>query len=403
MKIVGVETRLIKLPVPHDPLSGTAGLNGEATQLSDATTSEYQRVGGYRAAFPRQVHSLFVTVFADNGLLGIGECQAPVVPEAPQAIIQHLLAPMILGRDPLAHEVLWDDMYSSMRDRGHLTGFMLDAISAIDIALWDLCGKFLQLPTSQLLGGPFRTQIPVYVSGLAGNTLELRVARALDYSRQGFNAFKLILGRGVSSDVEEVAAIRDALGKDVQLMVDVQWGYDLPSAIKLGRALERYDVLWLETPTNPEDIGGHTDICAALDMAVASGESERTRYQFREWLERRALDIIQPDVGRAGGISECFKIASLAETFNVPCAFHCGVGLAPYLAATLQLAASIPRLLFVEYQPTMHALANTLLAQPIRCEAGFMTVPEGAGLGISWNAAAETLSAGTTHTGDFRN
>jgi L-alanine-DL-glutamate epimerase-like enolase superfamily enzyme len=400
VRIVQVETRIVKMPMPDDPLSGTAGLHGNTNPISNDVSAEYQRVSPFRTAFPRKVHTLFVMVVADNGMVGIGECQAPVVPEAPQAIIKHLLAPLLSGRDAMEREVLWDEMYSSMRDRGHLTGFMLDAISALDIALWDLAGKILRISVAQLAGGAFRSKIPVYVSGLAGKTRQERITRALDFVARGFRVIKLFLNDGLAADIDEVAAIRQAVGKDVQLMVDVQWRYDISSAIQFGRALERLGVVWLETPSNPEDIAGHAEICAALDMAVASGECERTRYQFRQWLERRALDIIQPDVGRAGGITECRKIAALAETFNVPCALHCGVGLSPYIAATLHLAASLPNLLFIEYQPTMHALANTLLEQPILCENGFMTLPEGPGLGITFQESLNIFGA-TARTGEF--
>ena len=178
--------------------------------------------------------------------------------------------------------------------------------------------------------------MPVYLSGVSGATLDERIDDARRCATRGFRAIKLFLGQSLAADVAEVAAMRDALGKDVALMVDVQWRYDVPDAIRLGRALERFDVTWLETPSNPEDIAGHAAICAALDLPIASGECERTSFQFHPWLERRALDIAQPDVGRAGGLTESRKIAALAETYNVPCALHLGVGLAPYIAASVQ-------------------------------------------------------------------
>ena len=388
MKITSVETRVLKIPMPGDPMSGTGGLHGTAAELSGLAQAEYQLVPPFRSAYPKRVHGLLVNLRTDSGLVGLGECQAPVAPEAPQAIIQHLLGPMLIGQDPLAREPLWERMYSSMRERGHTTGFMLDAISAVDIALWDLAGKAAGQPIHQLLGGAFRTQAPVYVSGLPGASREARVAAATEFVARGFKAIKLFLGHGLAEDVAEVEAVRAAVGGDVRLMVDVQWLYDVPGAIKLGRALERNDVYWLETPISPEDTAGHAELCATLDVAIALGECERTRFQFLPLLERRAVDIAQPDVGRAGGITESRKIAALAETFNVPCALHLGVGLAAYIAASVQLAASIPNLSYVEYQPAMLRLANSLLQEPLVCEAGYIRIPQGPGLGIAWNEEA---------------
>lgn len=388
MKILAIETRVIKIPQPGDPTAGTAGLHGTAAQLSGLAESEYQLVPPFRTAYPKQVQSLLVTVLGDSGLVGFGECQAPVAPEAPAAIIDRLLGPMLIGADPLEREAIWERMYGCMRERGHSTGFMLDAISAIDIALWDLGGKALGVQVVQLLGGRAAAQVPVYLSGLPGATRDARVAAAAGYAARGFGAMKLFLGHGLADDVAEVAAVREAVGAGVRLMVDVQWLYDVPEALKLGRALERYDVSWLETPIIPEDTAGHAELCAALDIAIALGECERTRFQFRTLLEARAVDIVQPDVGRAGGISETRKIAALAEAYNVPCALHLGVGLAAYIAASAHLAASVPNLLYIEYQPAMHELANRLIATPFVCEQGAMRVPAGTGLGIAWNDEA---------------
>ncbi len=388
MKITGVETRVVKVPQPGDPTAGTGGLHGTAAQLSSLYESEYQLVPPFRSAYPKQVHALLVRIATDDGLIGLGECQAPVIPEAPASIIDRLLAPMLIGRDPRDQQAMWEQMYGSMRERGHTTGFMLDAISALDIALWDLAGKAARAPTYALLGAKQRENVPVYVSGLPGATREARVQAAVEVMAQGFRAIKLFLGHGLTADVAEVAAVRAAVGSEAQLMVDVQWLYDVPTAIALGRELEKLGVYWLETPLIPEDIAGHVEVCAALNMAIAIGECERSRYQFRSLLEAHALDIAQPDVGRAGGISETQRIAVLAASFGVPCALHLGVGLAAYIAASAQLALCLPNLLYVEYQPAMLRLANSFLTHPLSCEKGYLHVPQGDGLGIAWNEMA---------------
>jgi galactonate dehydratase len=388
VKIIGIETRVVKVPQPGDPNAGTAGLHGTASQLSALTEPEYQLVPPFRSAYPKKVHTLLVRMLTDDGIIGLGECQAPVAPEAPAALIDRLLAPMLIGQDPLERELLWERMYASMRERGHTSGFMLDAISALDIALWDLAGKSQQQPVHRLLGEAHRSRVPVYVSGLPGATREARVRAAQVFAAQGFTTIKLFLGHGFAEDVAEVEAVRTATGNDVRLLVDVQWLYDVPTAIALGRALERLGVFWLETPIIPEDTAGHVKICDELVVAVAIGECERTRYQFQPLLAQHAVDIVQPDVGRAGGITETRKIAALAESFGVPCALHLGVGLAAYIAASAHLAICLPNLLYLEYQPAMLRLANTFLVEPLLCERGFLEIPQGAGLGIEWNEMA---------------
>jgi galactonate dehydratase len=175
--------------------------------------------------------------------------------------------------------------------------------------------------------------------------------------------------------------ISEAIRPEGRLMVDVLWNYDVSAAIRLGRELERHQAMWLEAPVSPEDIGGHAEICRALDLPVAAGETEVTRHQFLPWFRARALDIAQPDVARCG-ITEARKIADLAGTFHIPVALHCGIMSAPGIAASLQVAAAIPNLLFLEFQPLMLTMANRFLRQPLKCDAGFLYLPEGPGLGI---------------------
>lgn len=262
--------------------------------------------------------------------------------------------------------------------------------------MWDIVGKFLSLPVHQLLGGAFRDKVECYVSGIPGPSIDEIVKNCSESERQGYRAIKLFCGHHPARDIETVRAVREAVGTGTKLMVDVQWMYDVPTAIKLGRELEKYDVYWLETPTAPEDIDGNAQIARSLDLAVALGECERTCYQFKELLQKRAADIIQPDAGRAGGITGVKKIATLAESYNVPCALHCGVGLGVYIAAALQLAAVIPNYLMFEYQHTMHKVANELLLSPIECSNGSIKIPQKPGIGVQINEEAIAAYAGKT-------
>jgi len=322
-----------------------------------------------------------VRLRTSEGVTAWGEALAPVAPEVVCSIIEQLLAPALIGRDPLGPGRLWHLMYDLMRDRGYYGGHMLDAISALDIALWDARGKLLGQPVHVLLGGAFRAEVPCYVSGLPRPDDDGRVALALDWQRKGFQAFKLAGGRGVRADTDSMRRLREALGADVTLLLDAHWVYTPEEALRLARQLEALEVGFFEAPLNPEDIAGHARLAAASGVAVAIGETERSRYQFRPWLEQRAAGVLQPDIGRAG-LSETMVIAQLAEAFNARMAPHLSVGLGPCIAASIQLAAALPNLYLLEYQPPVVELANSLLRAPLVARSGHFKIPEGPGLGV---------------------
>ncbi len=336
----------------------------------------------YRALYSRYFETAFVKITAEDGTFGWGEALAPVAPEVVCVIVEQLLAPALRNRNPLDGNVLWNVMYDLMRERGYYGGFMLDAISACDTALWDLRGKILEQPVVQLLGGAFHESVPCYVSGLPRPTPAERVELALQYVDEGFHAFKLAAGHGLRADVTSVAALRDALGDEAVLLLDAHWVYALDDAIQLGAALAELGAGFFEAPINPEDIDAHAQLAKAVAVPIAHGETERTRYQFRPWLAQDAAQILQPDVGRAG-ISEVVKIASMAEAFNRLVAPHLSVGLGICIAATIHAAAAIPNLYLLEYQPPIFEAANLLLEAPLTCAAGFYEIPTGAGLGVA--------------------
>lgn len=381
MRVVDVTTLVVKI---RDGETYMGPLETDATTVG----GEYFRRPHYPILFSRATQTLLVKLTTDDGRVGWGEAQAPLVPEVPQAVIDHLLGPMLVGRDPHDVSVLWDEMFNSMRSRGHNGGFMMDAIAACDIALWDLRGQALGLPLYQLLGGAHRERIPVYVSGIpSAVSIAERVKVVQDWLERGFMSVKLKLGMGVAQDLANVRAIRSALGTDVRLMLDVHWRYNVAEALALGRGLEEFDVTFLESPVWGEDLDGLAEIAQALVLPIAAGEEYRTRYAFRDALVKRALDIPQPDVGRCG-ITEFLRIAALAETFNVPCAMHVGVGLGVYLAATVHAAAAIPNLSVMEHQPLMYALGNRMLTKPLVCTADGYALPSGPGLGVAVDEAA---------------
>lgn len=348
---------------------------------SGAGTDNYFLRPPYRALYSAYFETAFVKIATSDGVTGWGETLAPVSPDTVCTIVNQLIAPVLRGANPLAGEVLWSRMYDLMRERGHYGGFMLDAISACDIALWDLRGKLLRQPVYMLAGGAYREMIPCYVSGLPRPNDEGRVALALEWAERGFHDFKLAAGYGVEADAASMTALRQALGESSRLLLDAHWVYSLDESVRLARRLEVLNAAVLEAPINPEDIEAHVLLAQASAVPIAIGETERTRYQFKPWLTRRAADLLQPDVGRTG-MSELLKIAHMAEAFNIPVAPHLSVGLGVCIAASIHAAAAIPNLYLLEFQPPVFELANSLLVEPLVCEAGQYHLPEGVGLGV---------------------
>ncbi|NOU96383.1 mandelate racemase/muconate lactonizing enzyme family protein [Paenibacillus sp. LMG 31456] len=372
MNIKSVEVFPLKIKTGPVYLGSPVGVSNE---------SDYYIRPEYRSIYSRNLETLLVKITTDSGIYGWGEALAPVGPEITGEIIERLFTSFLIGQDARDIDVIWNRLYDSMRERGYFSGFMMDAISAVDVALWDILGKSVGLPVYRLLGGAYRRKLPAYVSGIPKTTKEERIELALEWKAKGFTAIKLHLGFGVHEDAEIAAYMREALGPRFRLMIDAHWQYSVSEAIQLGRKLEKLDIDFLEAPTAPEDIEGTAEVSRALDMAVAIGEAKRTRYQFKDRLLKRAADIYQPDIGRTG-ITEAKKIANMAEAFNIPIAPHLSVGQGICVAATLHLSAAIPNLYILEYQPSVLNVVNSLLIHPIVCEQGHYMLPEGPGLGV---------------------
>jgi D-galactarolactone cycloisomerase len=334
--------------------------------------------------------AMVVEIETDAGLIGWGECYGPARMTA--AVVQSV-APWLIGEDPLRTDYLWQMIYARLRDHGQ-KGVVIEGLSGIDIALWDIKGKHFGVPAHRLLGGPLRTEVQAYATGLyrrkSGDPLRYLAEEAAGYVAEGFKAVKLKVGFGVEEDAAVTRAVREAIGPGVALMVDANHAYDAVAAIRLGRMIEPYDIGWFEEPVPPEDVAGYRAVKAALSIPVAGGECEFTRFGFRDLLLSQAIDIIQPDTCAAGGLSECKKIADMAEAFGVRYNPHVwGTGIA--IAASLQLLAVLPAHTpvslapiqpMLEFDRTEHPIRQSLLVQPIEHSGGIVRVPDGPGLGV---------------------
>jgi D-galactarolactone cycloisomerase len=338
-----------------------------------------------------------VEVTTDEGLTGWGEalCQGLQPPEIAAAAITSALRPLLLGANPLEPEVLWHRMYHQTRDYG-LKGAVIGAISGVDIALWDLCGKARGEPVASLLGGMFRDKVQAYATGFyrihgQGEATRL-AAEATQRHAEGFRAMKIKLGFGVDDDLAVMHAIREATaGLAYEAMVDTNHAYGVAEAIRLGRGIEAqgWKLRWYEEPVTQEDLDGYGELRRALATPIAGGENEFTLFGFRELFARRAVDIAQPDICAAGGFTGCRHIAALAHAHGVQVNPHVW-GSAVGQAASLQLIAAIPaahHALFaaqplLEFDMSSHPFREHLTDRPLRHKDGWVEVPRRPGLGI---------------------
>ena len=337
-----------------------------------------------------------VEIRTDDGITGWGEafCQGLETPQIAAAAIEHSFAPLIMGRNPLDTETLWFEMYHRSRDFGR-TGAVMAAISAIDIALWDIAGKFYNQPVYQLLGGAMRNDIQPYATGfyrISGQNEADRLAEeAIMHFENGFRAMKIKLGFGVKDDLAVMQAIAKAMqGKEVELMIDTNHSYGRTEAFELGHGLAEFGLRWYEEPVVPEDIAGYAELRQRLPVPIAGGENAHSLYGFKSLFEAGAVDIAQPDIGSCGGFTAARHIHILAQAFGVEVNPHVW-GSAVAQAASLQWIAALPithhalfaRQPILEYDQSSHPFRQHLTEQPVKMGAGRVSISDAPGLGIS--------------------
>jgi len=341
----------------------------------------------------------FLKVYTDEGIVGYGE---PIVEGKARTVAQavHELEHHLLGKDPRRIQHHWQSMYRHSFYRGGPV--LTSAISGIEQALWDILGKWLGVPVYQLLGGKCRDRIRLYAH-CGGRTPQECAENARKLVSEGFTALKMGLGvtaprkdsplpsalwnvapirivdrpSVVDQVVERVGAIRDAVGRDVDLAVDFHGQTSPAMAIRLAQALEQFDLMFIEEPCLPENVDALAKVARATSIPVATGERLFTKWGFREVLEKQAASVLQPDLCHAGGIFECRTIAAMAEVYYAGIAPHNPLGPIS-LAACVQLDACIPNFLVQEFT----TLGEGYLKEPFKMVSGYVEVPEGPGLGI---------------------
>ncbi len=389
MRVEKIETFAIQAKWTDDKAYwGSRAWGKEPADQRREISTEYPVPLRHRFIYSSTMDTVIVKLTSDDGLIGYGEAKAPVAPQATKQIIDLLLADIILGSDPREVTVLWERMYASMRVRGRRAGFFTEAISGVDIALWDLVGKAAGLPLHQLMGGAFRESVRVYASGLPALSAQAPEAAFIKLGEdaealraKGYTGLKMAIGKGIQGDLKSVCTVRDRLGSDFLIYVDAAGVYDKSQALRIGKELEDLGVGWFEMPIFPEDIDGYVELAKSLTIPIAL-DSLTSRYEACEFIRRGGLDIVQPDVCRAGGITECRRIAELADAFGLAFAPHVSIGSAIHIAATAHLACAMPNTVISEYWIGENPLGNSILREPIILKEGYLHTPKGAGLGI---------------------
>jgi D-galactarolactone cycloisomerase len=327
-----------------------------------------------------------VQVETDEGVSGIGSASGNG--ELIEVIVAKVLKPLLIGMDPMEIDEIWDKAYFRGGHKEFGTrGIGVVALSGVDIALWDILGKVRGVPVYQLLGGKCRDKVPVYATALYPEEPERVAARARAFADQGFHGVKIKVGFDLEQDIRIVRAVREELGKDFTVMTDANQGYSVDVGLKAAAAFAECGAFWLEEPLFVEDIEGHATLREKTKVPIAVGENLHTYYAFENFIVRGAVDFIQPDVARAGGITEIKRITALAAKHNVPVSFHTwGDGVA--LAASVHLSAALKDCIVMELDYTYNPLREELLNEPFRVQNGLLTPADKPGLGIELNHQA---------------
>ena len=335
---------------------------------------------------------VLVKVLTDEGIYGVGEATLEHRELAVEAAVRELER-YLVGRDPHAIEAFWADAHRDAYWRGGPV--LTTALSGVEMALWDIKGKALGVPVYQLLGGKVRDEVPCYANAwFAGAKKPAEfAAKAKDAAKLGFkglkwdpfgSAYLTLTAEEFATAIECVEAVRDAVGKNMLLLVEGHGRFNIPTAVRVGLALEKFDIYWFEEPIPPGDLKGLAEVKRRINIPIAAGERLYTRWDYRDLFELECADFIQPDLSHSGGIMEMKKIAAMAECHFIPFCPHNPIG-AVTNAATLQIAACVPNFHLLETMSSDIPYRKELTTEKIDFENGMMRIPDAPGLGIDIN------------------
>lgn len=329
-----------------------------------------------------------VEITTDDGITGIGECIARKAPRVTDRVVRDLLWPILEGRDPQDAGGIWDDMFRQLRGWGHYRGFVQEAMSGVDQAIWDILAQSRGIPVYKALAGAGRDRVPVYASSVYIADLDTMARETREQVEKGHKAIKVKIGRtaemgGRHMDVESIRICREAAGPTIEIGVDVNGAYDASTAVKVCRQLEPYDLAFIEEPVYADDIDGYDLIRRSQSIPLAGGESEFGIFGFRQLLARRALDIAQPDVARVGGFTGGMRLGALVHAHNARYAPHTGFSCGVAQLASIHLAAAVPNLWLLEEMFIDNPLAEIFTEPLPKAKNGVVDLPQRPGMGLA--------------------
>lgn len=380
--ITRVEVYTLKIP-------RTTPYLGEPRLGEEPNEQGYFVRQGNRTVYPIFDRSVLVRLETRQGFVGWGETYGLVAPGAVGEIIKDLLSGFIIGRDPSDPTVVFDNLYNLMRFRGYTGGFYVDALAAIDIALWDIAGKKMRKPLADLLGGVHRKTIPAYVSGLPEKTCAKRVELAKSWAERGFSAFKFATPVADDGAKAEMQALRTALGPNALIAVDMHWAQSAEDALTLIQGMAPFDIWFAEAPVCTEDIAALEKVTRLCNQKIAVGEEWRTVWDMKQRIDRCPISIVQPEMGHKG-VTSFMRIGALAAERGIQVIPHATIGAGIFLAASLQASAALPAVSSHEFQHSVFEPNRKLLKKSLECNQGAYLLPPGYGLGVEFTE--ETLS-----------
>lgn len=380
--VVAVEAIFLRIPRPLGTHMGRVPEVNERGYIVDPDNG---------TIYPADDRTVILKITCASGLIGWGETYGISAGTVIGELVKDLIGPLIIGRSPLDVRAIWRELYNLMRVRGYINGFWLDALAAVDIALWDLCGKILEQPVYKLLGSVNRTKIKAYITNLGGADNGERLENVAKHYDSGFRAFKVHAASSFDY-IELLRKIRQGY-PDVELMLDLHWVHTSSEALSIIRKIEDLDMLFVEAPCKYEDVSGLARVNAGSSVAIAGGEEWRTVYDAQIRLAAEGLTIVQPEMGRTG-ITQFMRIVELADVYHARVMPHATVGFGIFMAASLHASMAVENLSMHELQNTMFNRYLNLFETQMSCEGGYYSVSNAPGLGIE---PKEELWAYETH------
>ncbi len=354
---------------------------GDAKKGEEANKKGYFVREGNKTVYVTVDRTVIVRIETHSGVVGWGETYGLIAPEATMALINDFMSDFVEGKDPFNVSVIYEDIYNMMRFRKYSGGYYHDALAAIDIALWDICGKITGLPIAKLLGGQRRKEIPAYVSGLPEPTLEKRAALAVSWLEKGFNSFKFATPQAGDDLNKEMETLRNALGSSTKIACDMHWNQTSAEAISKITEMEPFNLWFAEAPVATEDIKGLSHVARTVKIPIAVGEEWRTVYDAQARIDADAVHIVQPEMGHVG-ITQFMRIGLAAQAHNLSIIPHATIGSGIFLAASLQASSALEGVKSHEYQHTIFDKNKNLLSEGIEVKRGFYSISDKPGLGV---------------------